>query len=176
MVDSSGDRWLSVSEAARQLAVSRQALHHRIKRGTLDSRKGNRGQTLVRIPSTVAVLVPDGTIASSPSMVDDAEPRLAAPHAPESVPLSLHREAVEALQAALATARADMETERERHTAEIERLVGQVHAERSFWIERADAAEVRAEAAEQRLADSRRPWWSRLLGASRRSDIKGGGQ
>ena len=160
MVDGGGDRWLSVSEAARQLSVSRQAIHHRIKRGTVDSRKGNRGQTLVRISSTVAVLVPDGTVASSVSTVDAAEPLRLIPGAPE---VSAHGEVVGALQAALAVARTDITTERQRHDAEIERLVGQIHAERSFWIERADAAEIRAEQAEQRLADSRRPWWSRWL-------------
>jgi len=171
MVDGGDDRWLSVSEAARQLSVSRQAVHHRIKRGTVDSRKGNRGQTLVRIPSTVAVLVPSGTVASSSSTVDADRPPKPVQEAPELMPRSVHKEVVEALQAALDAARSDMETERQRHDAEVERLVGQVHAERSFWIERADAAEVRAEAAEQRLADSRRPWWSRLLGHSKKSEL-----
>lgn len=76
---------------------------------------------------------------------------------------------------------AEITAERQRHTAEIERLIGQVHAERSFWIERADRAEViaeqaleRAQAAEQRAAELAnrlvelaewvaRPWWRRWI-------------
>ena len=55
------------------------------------------------------------------------------------------------------------------HAAEIGRLIDQVTAERSLWLERVDAAELRAEKVEakldqvlnQLLADHRRPWWVR---------------
>ena len=55
--------WLTVSEAARRLGVSRQAVAHRIKRGTLETKKSNRG-VLVRIPAAP----PDVTVAAT---VDD---------------------------------------------------------------------------------------------------------
>ena len=55
--------WLTVSEAARRLGVSRQAVAHRIKRGTLTTKSSNRG-ILVRIPAAS----PDATVAA---IVDD---------------------------------------------------------------------------------------------------------
>jgi hypothetical protein len=104
------------------------------------------------------------------------------------MPVSLHRETVSTLQAALTAVRADLESERHRHTAEIERLVGQIHAERSFWVERADRAEVMAEQAmnerdamARTLAEMARPpagqgepWWQRWFGSSTRSKLGGG--
>jgi hypothetical protein len=115
MVDNVDDRWLSVSEAARQLSVSRQALHHRIKRGTLDSRRGNRGQTLVRIPPTVDRQVPPGTVSSIPSGVDAADPHPQVADAPESMPLAAHREIV-------ATLHASLERQERQHQDEVIRL------------------------------------------------------
>jgi excisionase family DNA binding protein len=55
--------WLTVSEAARRLGVSRQAVAHRIKRGTLTTRSSNRG-ILVRIPAAA----PDAPVAA---IIDD---------------------------------------------------------------------------------------------------------
>ena len=51
----------------------------------------------------------------------------------------------------------------------IERLLAQAAFERSLWLERVDAAELRAERVEDKLdqvlnellADRRRPWWAR---------------
>ena len=128
------------------------------------------------------------------------EPRQTGQDGGDVVPAAIHREMIEALQtahgaalvalqvqasrlqaeierlqsdAAMERARADQQLveERRRHESEIERLVGQVHAERSFWVERADAAEVRAEAAEERLHQAilhrtiqNRTWWRRWVG------------
>ncbi len=173
MVDGDSDM-VSVSEAARRLGISRAAIRSRIKHGSLVSMTDNHGNPLVRLPLPPSSNAPPETsMVVSPGTLQEArQPRL---DAPGLLSLSdvrqLLGEQQTAHSAALAALRADMETERQRHDSEVERLVGQVHAERSFWIERADAAEVRAEAAEQRLADSRRPWWSRWLGASKRSDI-----
>ena len=157
MVDSSGDRWLSVSEAARQLGVSRQALHHRIKRGTLQVQVNNHGQRLVK----VLTQVPRAVTGSNPSVtIDEAEPSHPAPHAPESVPLSVHQGTIAALQAA--------------HAGELARLLDQTSAERQMLVERIDAAELRLEQVLEVILEDRRPWWSRWFGASRRSAIRGG--
>jgi hypothetical protein len=70
-------------------------------------------------------------------------------------------------------------------------MQAQAAIERSLWLERVDAAEIRAERVEQRLDQvldvllserrqpvasptgpgERAPWWRRWLGVSRRSDI-----
>ena len=77
------------------------------------------------------------------------------------------------------------------HLGHIERLLAQAGIERSLWLERVDAAEVRAERVEQRLdqvldqllADRRQPavgqveqverapWWRRWFGRSMKSDL-----
>ena len=47
------EAWVSIAEAARRLAVSRQAIQRRIRRGTLEMREelaGNRRRLLVRLP------------------------------------------------------------------------------------------------------------------------------
>ena len=152
MVDDSA--WVSMSEAARRLGVTRSAIRNRIRRGTIKHQTDNHGRPMVLVavpvPGTVPVGPyrdgPQGTVTGTVPPCGSAE---RATSEPETVPLSMHREVVASLQAALSE-------ERQRHEAEIERLVGQVHAERTFWIERADAAEVRAERAEERLY---RPWW-----------------
>jgi hypothetical protein len=76
------------------------------------------------------------------------------------------------------------------HLDTLGRLLAQAAIERSLWLERVDAAEVRAERVEQRLDQvmdvllserrprvepevdhERVPWWRRWLGVSKRSDI-----
>ena len=72
------------------------------------------------------------------------------------------------------------------HLDAINRMQAQTALERSLWLERVDAAELRAERVEQRfdqvldhllrhraVTDSPWRWLSRLFGASKRSDIGG---
>jgi len=168
--------WVTVSEAARRLGVSRTAIHNRIKRGTLSRMTDNHGNPLVQVSVTRAVPVTVATCRNgTPDTVTPPEPPQPRQDVSEMIPASVHLRTVEVIQeahsAALAALEQRLSQQDANHLAEVERLVGQVHAERSFWIERADAAEVRAEAAEQRLAESRRPWWARWLGATTKSDL-----
>ena len=178
-----GRDWVTVTEAAKRLRITRTAVYNRIKRGTLQTQTDNHGHQLVNIDDTVTRdtlrHVTDDTV--TPAL--NPELRQIAQGAADLVPVSVMQDAVERLSAAFqgqidqlrtdmaeqqARQRADQEAERQRHLAEIERLVGQVQAERVFWIERADAAEIRAEAAERRAAELAerfsRPWWRRLFG------------
>jgi hypothetical protein len=83
---------------------------------------------------------------------------------PDIVPFAVHKQIIETIQSAC---NESLSAERTRHQTEIERLRADHERERSFWVERADEAEVRAGAAEQRLADLSdkmadrlaRPWW-----------------
>jgi len=202
MTDEQTDEWLPVPDAALRLGISESAVRSRVGRRTLRARKGNHGSLVVFV-GEVSVKRRSFVGEASPPT---SEPRQTLQDGSEVVPLSLHREIVEALQAASGEAvaalqnqidqlrtnvaeqaiqhRTDLATERQRHEAEIERLVGQIHAERSFWIERADRAEVVAEQAMaradelvRRMADlvdqvarqpgqkpQRRAWWRRWFG------------
>jgi hypothetical protein len=103
MLQGDGD-WVSISEAARRLGVSRAAIHNRIKRRTLVTMSDNHGHPLVRMPITGDVTV-SGVALRKVTDETVTEPRQSAASAPEAVPLSpLHREIVEALQAANAAA------------------------------------------------------------------------
>ena len=74
------------------------------------------------------------------------------------------------------------------HLGHVERLLAQASLERALWLERIDAAEIRAERVEQRLdqvldqlltqwrqpasrveISERAPWWRRVFGASKRT-------
>ena len=146
------EEWLTPTQAALRLGVTRTAIRNRAKRGTLESMQDNRGLLKVRLP------------APAPGTDAGDERHGSVDTVPQSVPRELYNQL-----------RADLETERQRHTAEIERMISQIHAERTFWIERAeDQAEVRAEAAEQRAAEAQRqarelaermarPWWRRMF-------------
>ena len=148
MPDLPEERWVSISEAARLLGVSRQAVDHRIKRGTLRTRANNRGQKLVQIPATVEVTVE----ASNPSTtVAPPEPRHPASDAPETMPLSVHRETIEAIQRAsgesLAALQTAMDRQERQHQAEVDRL--QKMADRRFeqmmFSHEDEVAKLRAE-------------------------------
>src|SRR4051794_18833257 len=43
--------WLSLTEAAEQTGLDREAVRSRARRGLIPSRKGNRGQLLVQVPT-----------------------------------------------------------------------------------------------------------------------------
>jgi hypothetical protein len=186
--------WLPVAEAARVLGLTEQALRKRVARGTIDARKNNRGTLVVLVSNAgefqaqpgLPSLDKSGATTSTTGqggVHNAASPAVA--DAADMMPVSAHQKVVETLQEALTAARADLEAERRRHEAEIERMVGQFHAERSFWCERADTAECRAEQTTAALNDlvtriltlvpapqSVAPWWERWFGVSRRSDIR----
>ena len=74
MAGSNGDDngWHTVSEAARRLGVTRQAIQARIRRGTLETRvetAGNRQRRLVRLPQAV----PQPAAQAAPQAVAQAE-------------------------------------------------------------------------------------------------------
>jgi hypothetical protein len=131
--------WLSTSEAARRLGLTRDAVHKRLRRGTLEGRRGNDGSIRVRVTST-------------PPVHDAATPAIG--HGVDTVPLvaelrerldrtlaelaGLHERAAHAEGALAAEARrstdlldlvADLRRERNRLAAEL------VQA-RKGWLER----------------------------------------
>lgn len=175
--------WLTISEAARALGVTPQAIRKRLKRGTINSRLGNHGQVMVEVANP------------QEPVQEPRQPRTQEPVANPAVPWAEHQRIVAEQQA-----RHDAETARrlaERdslHLDTLGRLLAQAAIERSLWLERVDAAEVRAERVEQRLDQvldmllterrqpvaspaepaEREPWWRRWFGTSTRSKLGSG--
>ena len=168
---------VSTADAARQLGVSGQTIRRWLASGRLRGVRDNHGNILVEIEATpVATSAP---IVATPVATPVAEP---------VIPLSQAMAMVDAERT-----RHDAETARrlaERdslHLDTLGRLQAQAAAERSLWLERVDAAEIRAERVEQRLDQvldvllierrqpvasqvEREPWW-RWFGAAKRTDL-----
>ena len=192
--------WCSVSEAARRIGVTRAAIQNRIRRHTLDTMTDNHGRPLVRVAVAGGATVYAATLRKVAGDTVALEPPHPAASVPDMIPMSSHRSEIDRLQqahsAALAATQEQVEhlraaivradAQAAHHLAErdalhldaIGRMQAQAGVERSLWLERVDAAELRAERVEQRLDQvldvlltERRPWWSRWFGQSKRSDI-----
>ena len=153
--------WLTYSEAGRKLGITADAVRHRVKKGSMLATRSNSGRPLVYVGPEKAERPSGKSAPESPESTERAE--------------TPTPDWIATLQAVIEHERTEASRERDererRHEAEIERLVGQIHAERSFWIERADRAEIVAEQATsqatdmaKRLADlaertAGRPWW-----------------
>ncbi len=166
--------WLPVAEAARVLGLTEQALRKRLARGTMESRKNNRGNLVVLVSTDgerqaqpgLPAPNPMGTTSGTTGPDTRLEPRRALAGESEALPLSAHREIVDAIQAAHSATlaaiqgqaeqlRSDMASERKRHDAEIERQRADHDAElvrlTSHWQERCDRAEIMADEANSAL-------------------------
>ena len=159
-----GKIWLSIPEAAQKLGVTPTAIRNRIKRGTLERRLGNTGRQLVEIPAGTddqnrnplqGVTVTQTVTKCSETVskpVTNSDDRFVV-HLERQI-----SELNERYEAQLAAERTRAEhaliAERARHAAETERLIAQFATERSFWTERADAAERRTERAEAIALDA----------------------
>ena len=172
------DQWLSVRDAAKALGISEDAIRSKVKRRTLRSRKGNDNRVMVLFADQPT----DHWSPIGRPLGDQPtdRPTGASPEAPqkpagdqESVPLSVHRETIEAVQRASGAAldasqeqidhmRYDMAQERAetaRRIAEVQsmhmdlvgRLQAQAAIERAIWQERVDRAEIMADDANAAL-------------------------
>jgi len=164
MAQDEDGQWLSVSAASRRLGMSRQALQQRIRRGTIDCRRNNRGDPQVFVSNASAlacVATSEAGVATLAAGLQQA--------APEPVgQLSLND-----VRQLLGEQSERMERQHAAALATLERA----HRESTqLLVERVDAAEVRAEAISEQLGDLldrlSRPWWSRWFGTSKRSDLR----
>jgi hypothetical protein len=150
--------WLPLGEASQRLATTVDALRKQIRRGRLQSRKGNDGRLLVLVTGgqTAASHVQDsGQTPASPVQDDD---RTVA-----SLLNRLDRTRLDLEQARLALVRAEADRDHARELAAAERA----HLERAAEDLRQQLAHerIRGERLEtelQRLNEqARRPWWRR---------------
>ena len=152
---SSNPRLLPIREAAIALGMSAQAVRSRLRRGTLNARRGNSGW-LVEVPADASAHMP----ATSAGRGAD--------HAPAHMPANADRN--ETYADALVE---ELRTALDRERARADRLEHESVQARAEAVKTAlDAAEAkgrvdvlsgRIEALERDLADARRPWWRRLL-------------
>ena len=164
-------RWVTMTEAVRLLRLSDDTIRRRIKGGQVSARRDNNGRYLV--------LVPDDDAPQAPHAIIDEPARAAqlpqgvAPQAPQVAP-----DAPQGAERLIEELRRQLEKSDQRHREEFDRLANQTTTERALWLERIDAAEIRAERVESKLEQildemlaERRPWWASLFGASNRSRL-----
>lgn len=158
MNDDQAAPWLPLGEAARRLGISVDAVRARVRRGQLESRRGNDGK--------VSVLVSDEAVAEQ-RLGDDQS----------ATEQRLDRDQAEATESRLRLdldeARAEAEHWRAKvHETELAlaRAEGKVEAAKAVAV--ADVATARAEIEAQgrlveelraMLAEARRPWWRRWM-------------
>ena len=163
-----------LTEAAELTGATVEALRQRIKRRKLQGVRGNDGRLRVRLSTAeITTLTATGRTESGPTRHPEQPPEQP-PERPVERPVG--QQVTPATSQPVTTDAGELRHLAEigrlqsQHAAEIGRLIDQVTAERSLWLERVDAAEVRAEKVEAKLdlvlnellADHRRPWWARL--------------
>ncbi len=162
----SGYEWLTYREIADRLGIGVDSARHRAKRKGYRQEKGNHPYDPIRYLVPLSDLSPRTAQATTgptpmimkgpspddrPSEPQGIKPPASSPTIPDhSGMISLDR-TLEMLASAEARHAAQAAASERRYEAEVGRLCEQFRAERSFWTERADAAECRAEATERLL-------------------------
>lgn len=142
------DRLLTVAEAAERLGITSDALRAKIRRGTVEAQRDNRGRWRVRLSDAAATVDerPSRPSTPTPDAVSD-DPRLALALAERD----LYRARADA---ALKDLLAD-------HTRLIEAL--EAHVE-DLRTQLATAEERRQLLEAELMSFLRKPWWRRLFG------------
>ena len=146
------DSWLSIADAATALGVSENAVRVRIRRGKMLASRGNDGHIRVNVDQGRPKL------STRPESTNTTAIAATAP----MVPLSALIEQQAHAEAEMARQLADRDS---LHLDTLGRLQAQAAMERGLWLERIDAAELRAERVEARLDHvldtllQRRAWW-----------------
>jgi hypothetical protein len=166
-----GPEWIGLGEAARRLGVTRSAIYGRIERQTLVTRpKGNRGlevrwpPPLQRHPDgkgdgqgNIAVTVTGDVMVTT---LDDLRERLERVEG-ENGQL---RDQNALLLGQVADLRVEVATAEGRVDAARAVAVSDVEAARRIAEAEIAAKDMLVDELRSMLADSRRPWWRRLLG------------
>ena len=175
------DQWRTISDAARDLGVTENAVRIRVRKGRLLATRDNRGRILVSTGS----VGPSSSGLVRPDQPDPSEILSPNKTGATLVPLSFCTERLQEQQArhdeVVSRFLSDAATQQQRFDAEISRLRSDMNAER----QRHEAELGRMERAYQKATDSLmarvagilvsnrpRPWWVSLFGESKRSQIR----
>ena len=212
-VDMGTGKWAPLKDAALELGSTVTALRKRAKRGGLQLTRDNTGRLLVWLEAK-PIGSHDGAQASQevPKSLGMSNLPIGAQNGNQHEPSGLVPLAQVMVMISDAVGQERTEHRRQQdqmrayHAAEINRvqslhldLIGRIQAqtstERSLFLERVDAAELRAETAEARAtavdqklhemlerlmerqtlatqAPDGMPWWARWFGATRKSDLR----
>ena len=179
----SHDRWLTYQEAANHFGISVNAVTLRVKRGKLLATRGNDGhpKVCVRLSDDMSTQSPQlskGLSRPVRTDVRQTEPVVSVE------PMMSVSQAMALVSEERADATRRITEIQTMHLDLMNRLQTQGALERSIWMERVDAAELRAERVEQRLDEvidhllkqqsnnKHEPWWKRWLGSSATSSLR----
>jgi hypothetical protein len=135
MTDTDERQWLPLSETAKRLGKSSDAVRAMIRRGRLSTRKGNDGRLLVGVATD-----------SDEQATDSDRPRN------EPATDELLQEVMD-LRVALARAEAERDAERRVAVADVATARAEAAAKDALIVE-----------LKALLAEARKPWWRRLIG------------
>lgn len=138
--------WHSLTEAAAMTGVDREALRSRARRGLIPSRKNNRGELLVQVPTDL-LTAPDQDVTA---VTTDRDRGL-------TERLTDRVTALTEAQTDLLTEIADLRTALARAETEVE-------AAKRIGVAEVEAARGYAQQLEALIVDLRRPWWRKLIG------------
>ena len=165
----SGYEWLTYREIADRLGIGVDSARHRAKRKGYRQEKGNHPYDPIRYLVPLSDLSPRPAQADAgpspmimrgpspddrPSEPQGINPPPSSPTIPDHPGIIPLDRALDLLAQAETRHVAQLAAAEARGEREIERLCEQFRAERSFWTERADAAECRAEATERLLFEA----------------------
>ncbi len=157
MAQDGDGEWLNISEAARRLGISRQAIQQRIRRKAIVWRHDNTGAPQVFIASAKSKY---SSASSEPAVAD-----VAATSAPAVAGLL-----------SLTDVRQLLGEQRSAHESAMAALQASHRESVQLLIERVDAAEVARETLAAQMAELverlSRPWWTGWVGSSKRSTIR----
>jgi hypothetical protein len=155
---------LTLTEAARQSRLSREAIRARARRGLIASQRGNRGELLVQLPATLLSRDDQDMSRSMSGLSMDMTDLMAE--------LSELREQLARAESTLEAAKAIAAAERTAAVAEAQAKTASLGE--ALEREREQHREAREREREQHralvdelkamLAEARRPWWRKLLG------------
>ena len=173
--------WLTISDAAKKLGVTQQAIKNRINRGTLTTSRNNRGLITVQLPSTVsgaADTVEQHTVSRTVSQplpaaplsgaadrfIEHLERQIVDQHAQHRAEIierdAKHREEIERMSASQAEMRQQHQQELDRaegrHKAEIQRLENAYKSAMNALMDKIATVML--------VNRPRYPWWRRLIG------------
>ena len=164
--------WLTYTEAAERLGVTTEAIRHRVRRSALTGTHGNDGKPRVWLPVQTVQMNGRERTVQTVQMNGSGVHLNESPS--ERTPIKTDTDRlIEHLERQLADRDAQ-------HKAEIERLERQLaerdrlhreHVERLERAWKANAAALVENVGRVLVAQRRRSWWSRWLGASKRSDL-----
>ncbi len=171
---------LSVKDTAARLGTSEDSILRRIKLNRLRAIQDNRGKWWVLLDDEEAEKAAEEVTANRAVRSDRGSPygvRTAMESAETAAPGASGMVSLADVRAMMG----EQQDRAERQHREALASVQEAHrAAMAMMIERVDAAEIRAERVEEKLdqvldqlLDQHQPWWSRWLGSSRRSDIRG---